>query len=49
MHTIDQCDYIANDGGDNKNIILRNNKMFGSEGQGLKLDSIGSAERVDFL
>jgi hypothetical protein len=48
MHTTDHCDYIANDGGDNKNIILRNNKMFGGEGQGIKLDSIGSTERVDF-
>jgi hypothetical protein len=48
MHTTDHCDYIANDGGDNKSIILRNNKMYGGESQGLKLDSIGSAERVDF-
>ena len=48
MHTTDHCDYIANDGGDNANIILRNNTMYGGEGQGLKLDSIGDAERVDF-
>lgn len=48
MHTTDHCDYIANDGVDNQNIILRNNKMYGGEGQGLKLDSIGNADRVDF-
>lgn len=48
MHTTDHCDYIANDNGDNQNIILRNNTMYGGQGQGLKLDSIGSAERVDF-
>jgi hypothetical protein len=48
MHTTDHCDYIANDGGDNNSIILRNNQMYGGESQGLKLDSIGNAERVDF-
>ncbi|MDY6968981.1 MAG: hypothetical protein SVR08_10070 [Spirochaetota bacterium] len=48
MHTTDHCDYIANDAGDCRNIIIRNNIMYGGESQGIKIDAIGSSEKIDY-
>ncbi len=48
-HTSDHCDYIANDAMDARNIVIRNNLMYGGESQGLKLDGIGSSQRRHFF